>query len=188
MRMRISLAAGGAAAALVLAGLPAGAQAPPPTLDVDPTSGPIGTTITVSGTGCLFGGDLGTADVALVDTSVFDTEAVFPVDFASVVANDDGTWTVQLVVPASISPTPDIVIDVVPGEDYVVAAACSIGDPAEGGDEFVYESVPFDVTGETVPTTPPTDPGTLPEAPVTVPVSPQAQPATPVVGDPSYTG
>jgi hypothetical protein len=126
-------------------------------------------------------------DVAFVDTSVFDSDAIFPLAVTSLTAGEDGTWTAQLVVPASVSPDEGIVIDVVPGEDYVVAAACSFG-TSETGPEIVYESVPFDVTGETVPTTPPTDPGSLPEAPVTVPVSPQAQPATPVVGDPDYTG
>jgi hypothetical protein len=187
MRMRISLAAGGAAAAFVLAGLPAGAQVPQPTLDVAPTSGPIGTTITVSGGGCILGEDPGGVDVAFVDTSVFDSDAIFPLAVTSLTAGEDGTWTAQLVVPASVSPDEGIVIDVVPGEDYVVVAACSFG-TSETGPEIVYESVPFDVTGETVPTTPPTDPGSLPEAPVTVPVSLQAQPATPVVGDPDYTG
>lgn len=164
----LTLAGIGAAAVLVAA--PAGAQAEDLALGVEPTSGGVGTVITVSGAECTSENpdDAPEVDFILADEEFFfgDGEGVVA-DEDLVQAEDDGTWSGQLTVPA----------DVDPDLSWFVSALCFAGPEAEEPLAF-YEIVEFDVTGPPTPT--PTTPPTTP--------TPEAPPAVPVVEEPEFTG
>jgi hypothetical protein len=151
---------------------PAGAQEEPETLGpvaVNPTSGPSGTVISVSGEGC--DGDASGFEAWLTLVAYDPDHGVpFTVLDESVVVPENGDWSGELTVPDGADP------DV----DTYVLAECTY-DEGEGylGE---YDSVPFDVTGETTATTATTAPE-APQAP-----APVAPVATPVVRQPSFTG
>lgn len=176
-------------AAIAAAGVATTLLAVPPAsagdgFTVTPTSGPAGTVISVSGTGCYEDG--------LPDTEVTisfgDGESVGV--STMIIPDDNGAWSGQLTVPAGVDPA---------GE-YAVGGYCwgeILGDNGQMIRE--YASVAFDVTGDgpapttPEPTTPTTQPGPGPEP--TVPGEPGDDPevptppaATPVVDDPDYTG
>jgi hypothetical protein len=88
-----------------------------------PDSGAAGDSITVSADGC----DQTLAGAGLVG----NPGGVVPVQTETTPAVD-GTWSVQLVLPAGIDP----------GLDYVVVARC--GNPDAGG-FFYFPDLPFDV-------------------------------------------
>lgn len=152
-------------------------------MSVDPTSGPVGTHITVSGDGC----------TGQLHVGLYQAPAVRP-DHSSVIVDSrsmqvDGPWRTGLWVTQNMFAwAPDQgyqELPVVPG-DYFVRATC-IPDDMSGGGAIVSEAVPFEVTGpgEAPPRAePPQPPPAVPNADITL----QAQPATPVVGDPDYTG
>jgi hypothetical protein len=163
-----------------------GTTPPLPTVlpvSVDPTSGPIGTTVSVSGTDCA--GD--TVDFALLaGTGLEDITAV--VDSWSTEPAEDGTWSGELLVYDTMALPTDELVDVVPGGDYFVAAACAFypsdAPDAPSPDHLIFsEPVDFDITGDgTAPRTDPPPPTAITD------IQTQAQPATPVVADPDYTG
>jgi hypothetical protein len=170
-----ALIAAGIGAAAVLVAAPASAQEPELPLTVEPTSGGVGTVITVSGADCSGGPD----DAPEVDFVLGDEELFFGpgdgvvADEDVVQAEDDGTWSGQLTVPG----------DADPDATWFVTAACFASPEAEGV-LALYELVEFDVTGPptTTPTTPP------PTTPTTAPPPPEAPPAVPVVEEPIFTG
>jgi hypothetical protein len=166
-----ALMSAGIGAAAVLVAAPAGAQAEELTLSVEPTSGGVGTVITVSGADCTSENpdDTPEVDFILADEEFFfgETEGLVA-DENLVQAADDGTWSGQLTVPA----------DVDPDLSWFVSALCFAGPEAEEP-LAVYEVVEFDVTG------PPT---TTPTTPPTTPTTPEAPPAVPVVDEPVFTG
>jgi hypothetical protein len=171
-----ALVATGIGAATLLVATPAGAQEEELALNVDPTSGPVGTVIDVSGAGCTSENpdDAPEVDFILADEEFFFGEGEGLVaDENLVEAEDDGTWSGQLTVPA----------DVDPDLSWFVSALCFAGPEAEEP-LAVYEIVEFDVTGP--PTTPPTTPTTM--QPPTTPPAPEAPPAAPVVEEPVFTG
>ncbi len=154
-------------------------------LAVDPTSGPIGTTVSVSGTDC-------TGDVVefalLAGTGYADTTAI--VDAWSTEPAQDGAWSGELVVYDSMFLMPDgeEEADVVPGGDYFVAAAClhypdDVPEAPTPDEITLSEAVDFDITGDGT-----ARPSDRPPATVITNVVPAAQSATPVAGDPDYTG
>jgi hypothetical protein len=159
-------------------------------ITVDPTQGPIGTTIRVSGSDCV-GGEIEFA--LLAGTGLDDATGV--IDGWVMSPATDGTWSGELLVyDTAILFTDDIEsepveVDVVPGADYFVVAACAFypEDVPEAPfpDEVIFsDPVDFEVTGGgTAP--PRTDP---PEVPSFIPLTPVAQPASAVPGDPNYTG
>jgi hypothetical protein len=168
-----ALLSAGIGAAAVLVAAPAGAQEPEQPINVDPTSGGVGTVITVSGSGCSSENpdDAPEVDSILADEEFFFGEGEGLVGDEGVVqAEDDGTWSGQLTVPA----------DVDPGLSWFVSALCFAGPEAQEPLAF-YEIVEFDVTGPPT-TTPPTTP------PATTPPTPTAPPAVPVVEEPDFTG
>jgi hypothetical protein len=173
-----ALVAAGIGAAAVLVAAPAGAQEEEPEelpLSVEPLTGGAGTVITVSGEGCASENpeDAPEVDFILADEEFFFGEGEGVVaDEDLVQAEDDGTWSGQLTVPA----------DVDPDLSWFVSALCFSG-PGEDAEVLaVYEIVEFDVTGP--PTTTPTTPSTTP--PPTTP--PAAPPAVPVTEEPDFTG
>jgi hypothetical protein len=137
------------------------------TATIDPISGPIGTTISVSGSGC----PAVQVAVALLAGTSFEN-ATAQIDHVIVVPAADGTWSAELTVYDSMVGGDDTVV----GGDYVVAARCAYYD----GEHVFSEPVAFDVTGE----------GEAPPPPEVQPsfLEPQALAAIPVAGDPSYTG
>lgn len=175
---RRGLVAAGAATGLLLSiASPANAII---SMSIDPTSGPVGTVINVSGDGCYPGDTLtvtltpgftgspypgGAAPVATVDGS------------ASI--NDDSTWTVALTVPASAS-TGDHTVDAVCG--YLGGALHRSLRAQEA--EYQYESLLFQVTpSETTTTT--LAPTTTTLAPTTTTPPPAARA---IQARPTYTG
>jgi hypothetical protein len=167
IRRMAAVGTAGLLSAAVLAGSPAGAQeggefAP---LTVDPTSGPAGTAISVSGADCL---EEGAAPVGFAVLFRFDDDETDDdiLDTAEVDAADDGTWATSLTMPAGLDPE----------GVYVVTATCFVGE-----DQVVvdYEGVEFDLTGA-APTEPPAD--TPPAAPAPAPA------ATAVRAQPTFTG
>lgn len=172
MRHKGVFALASAAIGVAVLAAPAGAQEPELPLTVEPMSGPMGTQITVSGSDCTSDDPLAAPEVAfiLADEEFFFGEAEGLVaDDDLVQAEDDGTWSGQLTVPA----------DVDPDLSWFVSALCFAGPEAEEP-LAIYEIVEFDVTGP--PTTPPTTP------PPTTPPPPEAPPAVPVVEEPIFTG
>ena len=150
---------------------------------VDPTSGPIGTTVSVSGTECT--GDA-VEFALLAGQGLEDISAI--VDAWSTAPADDGSWSGELTVYDTMIPAEgQDEIDVVPGDDYFVAAACAFYPDdvpdAPSPDHIIFsEAIDFEITGDG--TAPRTD---APPETVIVPVV-EAQPATAVVADPRYTG
>lgn len=161
----------GIGAASVLVAAPAGAQVEELPLTVDPPSGPEGTVITVSGSGCNSENpdDAPEVDVILADEAFFTTP-----DQGEVIADalvepeSDGSWSAQLTVPEGTDPD----------TTWLISALC-FASPEAPEPLAVYEIVEFDVTG------PPTPPPTTPP-PTTPP--PEAPPAPPVVEEPEFTG
>lgn len=154
-------------------------------LSVDPTRGPVGTTVHVSGTDCP-GGQLYAWLFAGPD---FD-HATAAVDEIYIQAAGDGTWRGDLTVYANMHPfpLPGPEAEVVPGEGYSVQAICWVPRQNEDGSTSSTSTwsapQPFEVTaGGTGPRN--DDP---PSSPILTEGQPQAQPATAVPGDPSYTG
>jgi hypothetical protein len=145
---------GGAA----LLAAPAGAQEPLP-LDVSPTSGSVGSNVTVSGQGCIEGERPGLITVVLFGES---DERLFTVDDVS----DDGSWSTVITLPEGLTPGP-----------YSLTAVCAVST----GGEVQYEGVDFEVVA-TAP--PPTSTTTT----VVTPAPEPAAPATPVPGEPIFTG
>ena len=152
----------GIGAAAVLVAAPAGAQEEEPDvlpLSVEPTTGPVGTEVTVSGEECSNEAGPGEVEVYLF----FEDEeepTVFPVDEVL----ETGSWSLVL---ASTEEDP-------PGL-YTFSATCFVPD----SDEVIvdYEFVDFELTA---PTTAPTTP--------TTPTPPEAPPAAPVTEEPDFTG
>jgi hypothetical protein len=167
-----TLVCAGIGAAAVLVAAPAGAQTEDLPLSVEPTSGGVGTVISVSGSGCSSEnpGDAPEVDFILADEDFFFTENEGVVGDEDVVpAEGDGSWSGQLTVPDDADP------DAV----WFVSALCFAG-PAADEPLGVYELVDFDVTAP--PTTEP------PTTPTTAPPTPEAPPAMPVVDEPVFTG
>lgn len=174
-------------AAFAVAGVGAVALVAPPAsagdgFGVNPTSGPAGTVITVSGTGCYEEG-LPDRHVSIILTDGEEATAS-----SSVVPEDNGAWSGQLTVPAGADPA----------ATYEVYASCWGSILGDNGQEIAsYGPVAFDVTGDgTTPTTaPPTTPTTAPPTEPTTPTVPEdpegsgaPPPATPVVRPPDHTG
>lgn len=164
-RTRVVALAATALTATLLAA-PAAYGGAPPTISAAPTSGPIGTMVTVAGTGCWGGvaevifGDLGADEwYTLVDA----------------VPAVDGDWSSQFPVP-----------DVDPDGDWSVSAICWYPSPEQT--PYDYDLVPFDVLadGTVLPTEPPADPADPAPAPAGEPAAAPA--AAPVPGRPSYAG
>jgi hypothetical protein len=165
-RMSAALIVGAAAGALLVAA-PAGAGAPQ--LEVTPTSGPVGTTITVSGNLC---GD-GLAEFTLYMDVDGDEPLVIAQDDLD--APMDGTWSGELVVPATATLPGGDTVDILPGDGYSIGATCTFSEQP-----VKYDDVDFEVTGSPTPT-----PSTTP--PTTAPTS-TPPPATPITDEPPFTG
>ena len=164
-RMR-TLAVGATAVTTVLLAAPAAIGGVPPEITVSPTSGPIGTVVTVSGTNC----DNGVVEVSMVD---FDSEAEVVV--LEAVQTSDGLWSDSFAVP-----------DIDPAGDWHIWAFCWLGGETT---PVNYDLVPVHVLEDGTVVTPPETPVDPAAPPVIEPgVAPVAAPATPVPGDPSYTG
>jgi hypothetical protein len=178
--------AAGVVGTVALGGGLAGAQVPD--MEISPGSGPAGTVIAVTGTGCTGAqeGETATVDLGLGNGRTHDTETV--------TAAVDGSWTATLVV----------LLDAEAGEQLVVSAICNSG-------SATYEDEPFTVEGTPPTTEPPTtttsttSTTTIPSTPgpgrggpsVGAPAAPGPQsglsvslmpPATPVVAEPNHTG
>ena len=173
-RAALLVATGLATSAVLVAG-PVGAQEPPAlTLSISPTSGPAGTRIIASGTGC----------VAPDGEPTFTTAYLFQVGkdhFPATNGNEDhvndpgGSWSLDLgVIPEGLDPD----------ADYAVTGWCTTHSPDPGEENTIgyYDEVPFDLTAAAGPATPTTPSGGSP-AP-----APVAAPATPVPGDPNFAG
>jgi hypothetical protein len=193
-RKRVYAAVGaGVAAAALLAATPAGAtRLPSRIIEIDPTSGPVGTTVTVSGGECA-----GEAYYGLFKGTGWRDGLLLTADTAE--PDDEGAWSGELVVPEDV--LFDQTMTVEPGTDYFVGAACvpydhRPGDVREGLtyddlvdvfdwikvrtnhklDLYPYKPVPFEVTEPAA------------EPPAEEPAAPEAPPAVPVVTEPTYTG
>ncbi|HEY8543428.1 MAG TPA: hypothetical protein VIL36_00205 [Acidimicrobiales bacterium] len=169
---------------MVAVGMAAAPAAAGDGFTVSPTSGPPGTVITVSGTGCFQDGYPDrSVTVVFTDGSSGATAFTEP--------DDSGAWSTQLTVPDTADPD----------ATYEVTASCWGSILGDNGHVIIdYGPVAFDVTGGgTPPTTAPptTQPPTTPEEPEepgpSTPEEPEAEvptpaPATPVVDTPNYTG
>jgi len=140
IRPAIFVAAAVAATSLALA-LPAsgGAGDPAlPPLQLSAVAGPVGSTFTVSGTGCTIDifplGDPAPGQVVSVTVGFSPT----PVTMTTTAADGTGAWTLTFTVPAGTPPGP-----------YPVTATCSI--QAENGDNAVAEVVAFQTPGIAYP-------------------------------------
>jgi len=144
------------------------------TATIDPTSGPVGTTISVSGDGCT--GDR-VAAVLFAGTDLEHASAY--VDHTMVDAASDGTWSGELIVYETMLGFSGFVdeLPVIAGEDYAVTARCDYYD----GESVLSEPIAFEVTGGG-------DAPPRPETPPPAILQPSAQAATPVAGSPDYTG
>lgn len=160
----IAAAAVGTVASMVAT--PAGAQEGPLLpMQVSPTGGPAGTVIEVSGENC----DL---EDPVVHIELVDVDTGEAVDSVDASPDEAGSWADELTVPEGVDPN----------HDYVVEAACA---PFPGATPDVrYESVEFDVTGDTTATTVPPPPTTEP-APAE---PPGVDTASPVEAEPTFTG
>lgn len=158
------VASTGLALVAALIAAPAGAQeaefAP---LNITPTSGPAGTSITVSGDDC--GGEQAfNAFVQVYFANETDILNAVETEIA-----ETGSWSTQLPVPAGTDPA----------GTYSVFATCFIDNGEDVEVNLEYEEVAFDVTGDVVTPSQP-----APEAPVLTP----AAPAAPTPGDPDFSG
>jgi len=166
-RAAIAAAGGVALAALTLGALPVGAQEPDLLpISVTPTSGPVGTVATVTGSGCVSDGP--TSDLIVWLWYGDDPEPIL-----SVAGNvsPDGTWSAS--VQSEVSDPPGT---------YTLSATCFDGIES---DQVVaeYDFVEFELTA------PAPAPDPAPEAPVEPAAAPAATaPAAAVPGTPSYTG
>jgi hypothetical protein len=179
------LAVAGIAAAL--AASPAGAgENPNPTLpwSATPTSGPPGTTVTVSGDGCSAPDLSGVARIVLGDLTALAEGGTLVLATVEISAGSDGSWTGELVVPPGVDPS----------HSFIIGGVCQLSlagqEPQDAGE---YDGITFDVTGDgpaptepTVPTEPTTP--TVPGEPPAEPEVPTPPPATPIVDDPDFTG
>jgi hypothetical protein len=170
------LAATGLATSAVLVAGPVGAQEPPAlTLTITPTSGPAGTRIIASGTGCV-GPD---GEPTFTSVRFYKVGAGSNITGLEEHVDDpEGSWSFDLgVLPEGLDPD----------AKYEVDGWCTTHSPDPGEENTVgfYDAVEFDLTTDAAPAKPatPTTPGGGSAA--TVPV---AAPATPVPGDPGYTG
>jgi hypothetical protein len=155
----------GLALAAALFAAPAGAQeaefAP---LDITPTSGPAGTSITVSGDDC--GGEQAfNAFVQVYFANETDVLNAVETEIA-----ETGSWSTQIQVPAGTDPA----------GTYSVFATCFVDNGEDVEVNLEYEEVAFDVTGDVVTPSQP--------APTPAPAPTAAAPAAPVPGDPTFSG
>lgn len=178
---RASITAGVAASLLLTLAPVAGAGLAG--MSIDPTSGPAGTTITVTSDGGCYPGD-DTLQVTLTPGFTGAPYAGGATPIATVDGvlsdNDAGSWTVSLPVPASAAPG-----------SYTVDARCDYVGPRLTGRAlraqsagFNYGSLEFQVTASTTTTTVETTTTTTPATTTTV-----APPAAQAVqARPTYTG
>jgi hypothetical protein len=127
-------------------------------LDVTPTSGSVGSRVTVSGQDCLNGAVRGSVNVLLFGE---EDQLQFPVDEVSA----DGSWSVVITLPEGLA-----------AGAYVLTAECDFP-----GSELDYAVVDFEVVDATAP--PPSTTTTTVGTPVPAP----APPAAPVPGKPTFT-
>ena len=170
IRRAVIVASTGLVLTAALVAAPASAQEGPfAPISLNPTSGPPGTVITVSGEGCGEPGFPGSVE------AYFGNEEELLAQGSGDAASD-GTWSVQVTVPDALDPAPL----------YLVTATCFVDSGDGPQPDLDYDIVEFDVTDGTVtpPVTPPTTP-TTPTTPATPPVAPAA---TPVPGDPNHAG
>ncbi len=121
----------GGLAALLLSPLRANAQAADPAYTISPTSGPKGTTITFTGTGCLGDGTPGNNTggpavyeghdglFAFEDNPDADNAGIQQNEHAFIDGEPDGTFTGQIDVPSGTTTV---------GQTYETALACNAGD------------------------------------------------------------
>lgn len=178
---RTSVGAGLAAVALLLGTVSAGAGLPPVVLD--PTSGPPGTEITASSTGCTSQTEVPhRVSVQLLDTS----DQVQDSDDVAVTDGQTGDWEATLTVPSGTTDYGEWTVIAECYQDYsqVVLNSARAGRSAvllAGGTEplFEYQSAPFQVTEPVQEETTTTEATTTTtEAPAT----------SPIVAQPTYTG
>jgi hypothetical protein len=155
----------GLALAAALFAAPAGAQesefAP---LDITPTSGPAGTSITVSGDDC--GGEQAfNAFVQVYFANETDVLNAVETEIA-----ETGSWSTQIQVPPA--PTPRAPTPSSRRASWTTARTSR--------SNLEYEEVAFDVTGDVVTPSQP--------APTPAPAPTAAAPAAPVPGDPTFSG
>lgn len=162
-RLAALAAATGLGAAALLAGVPAGAQEGALPLTIDPTSGPVGTEVVLTGGGCL--GEQGPGAIqAFVDgIPVEDQDPENPV-----IADEAGDWLYVIVPQEGTSPG-----------TYQITATCFVND-GSGTAMAEYGPAAFEVTGDPASTT------TVPAPPAEEPEEPA--PAAPVVATPTFTG
>jgi hypothetical protein len=176
MKTRLVAAAAttGFAVSALLAGTPAGAQAEPLPLTIDPASGTDGV-FTVSGTGCVAETGPGAVIIEVAGAPLENADPASPL-----IANEDGTWSLG-VEPVGGLPDPGTI---------EVTAECNVNDGAATPTPIVtyapasYELLPTETPDPTAP--PATDPP-APVAPDEVILQAPA-PAQPVAADPDYTG
>ena len=151
---------------LLLGIVPSSAGNPQDTMAIDPTSGPPGTEVSVTGTGCVTKGDVEVV-VDLLDTSdeVQDSETVEPT-----FDGFSGDWEATLTVPA----------DTTDFGEWTVEAVCQIVFPedaavAPAGIQFLIDYIPRAFTV--------TEPAQEPPPPVEEPPA-----AAPVDAVPDFTG
>ncbi|MFN2505623.1 MAG: hypothetical protein ABR540_15565 [Acidimicrobiales bacterium] len=104
---------------------------PPGQLTILPTSGPGGTTITVTGNGC--------SPPAEIGVFLFDEGAQRNLDRKLVNAEPAGTWSALLLVPAGFQPTGRVLVGATCGEDaeyraqvFTVTALAGPAQPTPG--------------------------------------------------------
>jgi hypothetical protein len=184
-RLRQGAAALGLSAALLFA--TAGfASAGSPGFSIDPVSGPPGTVITATGTGCASQASGGTVDLALysgdhdgygVDATPIATHDGIPVEENG---TDTTTWQGTITVPGDTAPGP-----------LTVTAFCNPPVPQARragartqGQGFYFQNQAFTVTAAATTTAAPTT-----TAPTTTTTAPSgAAPATAVPAQPTFTG
>ena len=171
MRTQRIVALTAAAAGLTMGlAVPAGAGEAPvgPPINVNPTGGPVGTHVTVTGGEC-------SDPVVEMEVFVALTDPSFePAATDLVTPDEDGNWTAEIVVPEGVDPD----------MTYFIHAVCRFAD--DGDVEQGYTGVTFDVT-EGTPATPTTQPpATTP--PTSEPGTTPPPPATPIDEPPPVTG
>ena len=135
------------------------------TFSIDPESGPAGTVVTAtSETDCPLKQGGAVVDVLMLSKADFDSEDGEPAVRKTLEADEEGSWSAELKVPAGAKA----------GDVYVLIAACFGPDEEDFVEPcLIYEPVEFEVTKAEEPVEP-----EEPEAPV----------ASPVDADPTYTG